>query len=797
MERLPALASNLYLSAPSQGKNMNVPPALRPLFSIILTLFFSTVALAQTGTIRGFVYEKASGEPVIFTNVFLQGTTMGGATDVNGYFSISRIEPGTYTLMVTSLGYDTLAKQVTVERDRIITENLYLVKGAIQIQEFEVTAKKQEAQTQVQMGVTKLTPRQIERMPAIGGEADLAQYLQVVPGVIFTGDQGGQLYVRGGSPIMNKVMLDGMVLYNPFHSIGLFSVFDNDIIRNADILTAGFNAEHGGRVSSVMDITTRDGNRSRFRGKIGASTFAAKAMLEGPLKKQTGPGSGSSSFLINARHSYLDQSSKVFYNYVDTAGLPFRFTDLYGKVSFLGANGSKFNLFGFNFNDGVDYQGVSDLGWNNWGAGTNFVLVPAGSAVLIDGTFSLSNYSIELQEAELDPRSSEIASFNGGLNFKYFMGEDEARYGIEILGFKTNFQFFNALGREFVQEENTSEIAAYFNYKKSLGKVILDPGIRFHYYASLAVLNIEPRFGFKWNITNDTRFKLAAGRYSQNLVAANSDRDVVNLFYGFLASPADLPATLTTRDGEVRDIKDPLQRANHYVAGIEHDISNDLTLNFEVYLKDFRQVTNINRNKIFNDTPEFADKPDELKKDFIVETGEAYGADLQLNYEKERTSIWAVYSYTFVDRFDGVQEYNPVWDRRHNVNLVFSQTFDKFDAYKFNIRWNYGSGFPFTQTQGFYGEVPFSGNINYDLVHGNNDLAVLYGPLNGGRLPDYHRLDVGLTRTWRLDEFQEIEVDLSVTNAYDRENIFYYDRIRAQRVNQLPLMPSFGFSYRF
>ncbi len=797
MERLPALAFILYLSAPSQGKNMNVPPALRPLFSIILTLFFSTVALAQTGTIRGFVYEKASGEPVIFTNVFLQGTTMGGATDVNGYFSISRIEPGTYTLMVTSLGYDTLAKQVTVERDRIITENLYLVKGAIQIQEFEVTAKKQEAQTQVQMGVTKLTPRQIERMPAIGGEADLAQYLQVVPGVIFTGDQGGQLYVRGGSPIMNKVMLDGMVLYNPFHSIGLFSVFDNDIIRNADILTAGFNAEHGGRVSSVMDITTRDGNRSRFRGKIGASTFAAKAMLEGPLKKQTGPGSGSSSFLINARHSYLDQSSKVFYNYVDTAGLPFRFTDLYGKVSFLGANGSKFNLFGFNFNDGVDYQGVSDLGWNNWGAGTNFVLVPAGSAVLIDGTFSLSNYSIELQEAELDPRSSEIASFNGGLNFKYFMGEDEARYGIEILGFKTNFQFFNALGREFVQEENTSEIAAYFNYKKSLGKVILDPGIRFHYYASLAVLNIEPRFGFKWNITNDTRFKLAAGRYSQNLVAANSDRDVVNLFYGFLASPADLPATLTTRDGEVRDIKDPLQRANHYVAGIEHDISNDLTLNFEVYLKDFRQVTNINRNKIFNDTPEFADKPDELKKDFIVETGEAYGADLQLNYEKERTSIWAVYSYTFVDRFDGVQEYNPVWDRRHNVNLVFSQTFGKFDAYKFNIRWNYGSGFPFTQTQGFYGEVPFSGNINYDLVHGNNDLAVLYGPLNGGRLPDYHRLDVGLTRTWRLDEFQEIEVDLSVTNAYDRENIFYYDRIRAQRVNQLPLMPSFGFSYRF
>lgn len=768
---------------------------LKFIFALLLP-FLAIPALAQTGTIRGFVYDKATGEPIIFTNVVLQGTTTGAATDVNGYFSISRIDPGEYTLFVTYLGYDTLTKTVNVAAGQIVTEKLFLERGAVQIREFEVSGTKQEAQTQVQMGVTKLTPRQIETMPAVGGEADLAQYLQVVPGVIFTGDQGGQLYVRGGSPIMNKMMLDGMVLYNPFHSIGLFSVFDNDIIRNADIHTAGFNAEYGGRVSSIMDITTRDGNRTRLSGKVGASTFASKVMLEGPLKKQSEPGASSSSFLLNARHSYLDQSSKIFYNYIDTAGLPFRFTDLYGKVSFLGANGSKFNLFGFNFNDGVDYQGVSDLGWNNWGAGTNFVLVPSGSAVLIDGTFSLSNYLITLTEADLEPRSSEIASFNGALNFKYFTGEDEVRYGIEVLGFRTDFQFYNAIGRQYQQEQNTSEIAAYVNYKKVLGKVIIDPGLRIHYYASLSVLNLEPRLGAKWNITDNTRFKIAAGRYSQNLVAANSDRDVVNLFYGFLSAPDDLPRTITTRDGEVRDIKDPLQRANHYVAGIEQDLSNDLTANFEVYLKDFRQITNLNRNKLFNDTPEFADKPDELKKDYIMETGQAYGADLQLKYDRKNTSIWAVYSYTFVDRFDGIQVYNPVWDRRHNVNLVFSQTFGRFDAYKFNIRWNYGSGFPYTQTQGFYGAVDFSG-INEDYVHGNTDLEIIFGDLNQGRLPDYHRLDVGLTRIWKFDENRVLELDLSVTNAYNRENIFYFDRVRFERVNQLPFLPSAGISYKF
>ncbi|MBK7947061.1 MAG: TonB-dependent receptor plug domain-containing protein [Flavobacteriales bacterium] len=621
-------------------------------------------------------------------------------------------------------------------------------------------------QSQVRMSVTKLTPKQIKRLPSVGGEADLAQYLQVVPGVIFTGDQGGQLYVRGGSPIMNKVMMDGMVIYNPFHSIGLFSVFDNDIIRNADIYTAGFGAEHGGRISSVMDITTRDGNKTRLSGRVSASTFAAKALLEGPLKKEKTPGGGSSSYLLNFRHSYLDQSSKTLYSFVDTAGLPFRFTDAYGKLSFNGANGSKFNLFGFDFTDGVNYRNVSDLSWNNFGAGTNFVLVPSGSA-----------------------------------------GDNEARYGVEVLGFRTNFAFFNSLGREYSQTQNTSEIAGYFNYRLNLGaapasarytkRFVIDPGIRLHYYASLSVANVEPRLGFKWNINDDLRFKMAGGRYSQNLVAANNDRDVVNLFYGFLASPENLPREIPTRDGGSRDLKDPLQRANHYVAGIEYDITRELSLNFEVYLKDFRQVTNLNRNKYFNDTEEFADKPDVLKKDYIVETGQAYGADLQLKYERNKLYLWGVYSYTFVDRYDGVQEYNPIWDRRHNMNLVASYAFGKFDAWKVNVRWNYGSGFPFTPTQGFFGSVPFNGDINTNYANSNADLATIFGQLNSRRLPAYSRVDVGVTKTWRFDEHRALELDLSVTNTLDRKNIFYFDRVRFERVNQLPLLPSAGISYKF
>lgn len=764
---------------------------------LILCVMLPATLLAQTGTIRGFVYDKQSGEPIIFTNVVLKGTTTGAATDVNGYYSISKVAPGNYTLEVTYLGYDTARKAITVGRDQIITEKLFLGKSAIQIREFEVSGEKQEARTQVRMGVTKLTPRQIERLPAIGGEADLAQYLQVVPGVIFTGDQGGQLYIRGGSPIMNKTMMDGMVLYNPFHSIGLFSVFDNDIIRNADIYSAGFNAEHGGRVSSIMDITTRDGNNRRLSGRVAASTFTGKLLLEGPLKKAREEGGGSSSFLMNVRHSYLDRSSKIFYEGIQKDGLPFTFTDAYGKLSFNGSNGSKLNLFGFNFTDGVRYRAVSDLNWDNWGAGANFVLVPAGSAVLIDGTFSATNYGISLTEGDLPPRTSDISGFNGAMNFKVFNHEDEIRYGVEVLGFRTDFTFFNSVGREFSQRQNTSEIAGYVSYKKVLKNVIIEPGFRLHYYASLSVANPEPRLGFKWNITDDLRFKAAAGRYSQNLVAANSDRDVVNLFYGFLSAPDNLPRTFTNEAGEQVDVKNPLQRANHYVAGFEYDITPEFSANFEVYLKDFRQVTNLNRNKLFNDTDEFSDKPDELKKDFIIETGKAYGADLLLKYEKNNYYFWAVYSYTYVDRWDGFRTYNPVWDRRNNVNLVASYAFGKFDAWKVNARWNFGSGFPFTKTQGYYGNTPYNGDVNYDYTTSNADLAIVFGPLNEGRLPTYHRLDLGVTKTWRLDENQQVELDLSLTNAYDRQNIFYFDRVRFERVDQLPLLPSAGVSYKF
>ncbi|MCH2215396.1 MAG: TonB-dependent receptor [Flavobacteriales bacterium] len=782
------------------------------LASLMIFLYLPTLSHGQDGTVRGFVYEEESGEAVIFTNVYLKGTSIGASTDVNGYFSITKIPEGNYTLMVTYLGYDTLSKPVNVIAGKIISEKLFLKKSSIEIQAVEISAEKQERQTNVTMSVTKATPKEIKQIPTIGATADLAQYLQVLPGVIFTGDQGGQLYIRGGSPIQNKVLLDGTTIFNPFHSIGLFSVFDTEVIKNADIYTGGFSAEYGGRISSVMDITTRDGNKRRVAGKVGLSTFAANALIEGPLKKQTNEGNSSSSFLLSAKHSYLDESSKLFYDYVDEDGLPFNFTDLYGKLSFNTNSGSKFNLFGFSFNDEVRFQETSNLNWNSYGGGANFVLVPSATAALLEGGINFSDYSITLEEqisrtidddnqtieTQLAPRTSRVSSFNLFLDFKYFFGDNTLKYGIDISGFGTELSFFNSLQQQIKQEDNNTELAGYAAYKWKMNNLIIDLGLRLQYYASIKTFRPEPRLGAKYNLTENIRLKAAFGMFSQNIISANSDRDVVNLFYGFLVGPENLQEEITLEDGSTREVKNPLQTALHYIAGIEYDVTDKISVNLEGYFKDFTQLTNINRNKIFSSNNNDPNVPDILRNDFIVETGTAVGVDLTLGYETRRVYLWSVFSVADVDRWDGLRSYDPIFDRNYNVNLVASYRFGKGLNWEINGRWNYGSGFPFTQNQGFFLQENFFDGLSTDITQTNSDEAeIQFGELNDGRLPDYHRLDLTLKRTFKFSDTSSLEASASVTNLYDRENIFFVDRVTGERVNQLPILPSVGLLFSF
>ena len=766
----------------------------RVLIFIVFMLSLCTLntLFGQKASVKGFVYEKETGEPSIYTSVYLYKTTFGATTDINGFFAITQVPPGDYILMVTFLGFDTLRMPITLKNDDNLNKKLYLEKAAYDIKGINISAEAQDNKTETKVSEITVTPKKIEQIPSIGGVPDLAQYLQVMPGVIFTGDQGGQLYIRGGSPVQNKVLLDGMIVYNPFHSIGLFSIFDTDILKNADVYTGGFGAEFGGRISSVMDITTRDGNKRRFAGKVDVSTFGAKLLLEGPIVKQKENDKGNASFIFSAKNSYLKQTSKVLYQYIDTAGLPFNYQDLYGKIAINAANGSKVNLYGFRFGDRADYREIATFDWVSYGGGLNFVVIPAKTSMLIDGILAYSSYKISLTDQSNLPKSSLINGFNFGLNFTSFLGKNELRYGLEVLGFGTDFNFYNSANRLIYQKESTTEFALYLKYKWVIGKFLIEPSFRGHEYASLSNFSPEPRLAIKYNVTKFLRLKLAAGLYSQNLISASSDRDVVNLFYGFISGPDNLQKEF---DGKA--VTHALQKADHVIFGVEIDLVKNLTLNIEGYYKWFTQLTNINRSKVYNDSDLYSSKPDYLKKDFIIETGDAEGIDLTLKYEWRQLYFWGVYSYGFIHRYDGIDTYFPHYDRRHNVNLVASYAFGKNLAWGINVRWNLGSGFPFSQTQGFYELLNFSGGIGTNYTSSNGDIGIIYAGYDSGRLPYYHRLDISANKTFWFSERTALDINLSVTNVYNRKNIFYFDRVTYQRINQLPIMPSLGISLKF
>lgn len=772
----------------------------RILTIIFLPIIFAVSAWGQC-TVKGVLFDESNGEAIPFANVVLDGTTHGCATDINGFFLINKVPEGKYTLKVKYVGYEEYSEEVTLVRNRTITKTIHLKPAAQMLKAVEITdSKKEERQMQTQVSVQKITSSQIQQMPSIGGSADLAQYMQVLPGVSSTGDQGGQLYIRGGSMIQNLCLLDGMIVYNPFHSIGLYSIFETDVILNANIYTGGFGAEYGGRMSSVMDITTRDGNKRHHSGKIGVNTFGTSLILEGPLKKESTKSKSTISYLLTAKNSYLSKTSEKLYSYID-GGLPFDFLDLYGKLSFNSGTGSKMNVFGFRFDDQVlGYQSIADYHWQNYGAGSNFMLVTGASAIL-DGSVAYSDYTITLDDGSDDPKFSEIGGFNASLQITNFFGINKLKYGLSLEGYTTDYQFTNEYRKHISQHESSISLSVFATYNLKIGKWLLDPGLRFVYYATLFEPSFEPRLAAKYNITPDLRLKLAGGFYSQIFLDARSDNDIVNLFNGFLTGSADLNKPERFR-GEDRGC---VQKAKHAVVGLEYDLTERVTLNAEFYYKHFDQLLNANRNKMYDDgtTSDYADatspyyKPEYLRKDYIIEEGYATGLDFSARVDLERLYLWATYSLGYVERTDEVQTYTPHYDRRHTVNLLATYALGEWREWELSGRWTFGSGFPFTQTQGVFQRLFFPSGITSDYTTENGDYDIHYGDLYKGRLPSYHRLDLGVKRKFSIGTHSILELSLSATNVYSRENIFYFNRATFERVNQLPILVCFGATLTF
>ncbi|MDR2979345.1 MAG: TonB-dependent receptor [Bacteroidales bacterium] len=764
------------------------------IFSILILLIITSLT-AQENTIKGFVYDSQTGEPVGYANIHLEDTQIGTQSDANGSFIITKIPEGIYTVKITFFGYDDFRDTVTLTKTQSVNKRYLLQKSASMLDAVTISADRQKKESETRISVTSITPKDMAKMPAIGGQPDFAQYIQVVPGIVSTGDQGGQIYVRGGTPIQNMLLLDGMLVLNPFHSIGLFSVFDTDIIGSADIYTGGFGAEFGGRISSVMNLQTREGNKKRLSGKIDINTFGAKLLLEGPFIKMNESKGNTLSYILSVKGSYLEQSSKVLYPYLESS-LPYNYMDVYGKVAFSAANGSKLSFFGFYFDDQVNYSELANFGWNNGGAGTRFLIVPNDVPMTIDGTIAYSHYVNRLEEKVegYDSRESEINSYSADLSFNYFIGKSTLNIGFKLLGYDTRYSYGDTENDEVT--DFATDIGLFIKYKYIFNKkLIIEPGFRLQSYISQKAASPEPRLAIKYNINEKVRLKLAGGLYSQNYVSISSDRDVVNLFAGYMSSVNSSSVPNYFLDGE--ELDNTIQKAQHAIFGVELDVIKKTTINIEGYVKNFSVLTSVNRYKMFDNNTSNEDVADILKKDYMWETGIAYGGDVSVKFEHKGMYLWVAYSLGWAKRTDAVLTYSPHFDRRHNLNIVASYSWGKRQSWQVDARWNFGTGFPFTQTQAFYPYMDMLGGLDYDYISTNEELSFILSDLNEGRLPTYHRLDLSAKKTFYMGERHSLAVALSATNVYNMKNIFYVNRTTNEIIYQLPFMYNVGVTWSF
>ncbi|MCX6227472.1 MAG: TonB-dependent receptor, partial [Bacteroidia bacterium] len=632
----------------------------------MLLLINSMQVFPQTGIVKGFVYEASSLQPVPFASISLVGTKTGAVTDPDGFFLFTHVPVGSQVIKVSCLGFEDYLKNVMIRPDVMEQLVIYLKPHIYELQIATINAERLRMERMNTVSAHHLTQETLKRIPGLTGQSDLAEYLQVIPGIIFTGDRGGQFYVRGGASVQNLVKIDGITVINPFHSVGFASVFDTETIGSVDVYTAGFSARYGGRTSSVIDIRTRIGNRREFKAKTSASTFGYGFMVEGPLKKMTEKDPSSVSVILYNKGSYINKTAGLVYPYLDSTGIPFNYNDFFGKVSLIGRKGDQLDLIGMHFTDAADYTGLMHSSWENNGGGLRFLVSPSSSRLLFESTLYYSDYRGKFLEQSKRPRITRYNSLEAMFKVFYNGPVFSFLWGTEMNVINT-LHTFAGIGNLLQENEYfTTEILTFLDSKIEAARFLIEPGLRLHYYADQSFFAPEPRLKVRYRINDLLSMNFATGLYSQNLVSTTSPEDVVNLFQGYYIGPSWVQDTYRGKY-----INDKISLAWHAVLGLSFFGPKNLKLSVEGYVKDYYRMINYNRYKMY-DLVLNADNvfPEYLIKYFIIEKGWAYGVDCLADWNTASWNLYLAYSLGYVTREDEFTDYVPHFDRRHNLNLV-------------------------------------------------------------------------------------------------------------------------------
>lgn len=756
-----------------QQLRRSVPPSLRRSVSpfLLLALLLPVVAAhAQTATVRGFVTDAADDQPLTGVNVVLEGDTglLGAATDADGFYQVSRIPPGTYVVRATFIGYEPFVDTLALGAADLVTLNIALEPARQELE--EIVVETEGGAATVAAGLQSVRPGDLARVPTPTVGGDLAGYLQTLPGIVALGDRGGQLFVRGGTPVQNLVLMDGMLIYQPFHILGFFSAFPEDLVAYADVYAGGFGAQYTGRISSVIDVAMRNGNKQRFAGSVSAAPFMSSVRFEGPIAP------GRVSFLVSVRESVVEHAAPVLVG----LDLPFRFGDRFAKVHAEIGRNSQLSLVAMQTHDRgfIDPEQEDDTGdavrWENSVYGLRYLILPRQFPILAEFILSTSAVENTVGGTVRPERMSRARRVNTEANVVHYLGSTRMQWGLFARTLLLEYVFGGLF--QYLDFDDVSRVEAglYLDADVALGEALrLNTGVAVVSYPESFDVSIEPRLRATWRPGGTTgRHQLsgALGYYHQALTGVTDERDAGSTFVAWLPPEDGLPTA----------------SALHAIAGWQVDAGAGVRLAAEGYYKRLQDLSVPAWSALarFTTRLETAD-------------GAAYGVDARVEYQRRRFYGYIGYALSWVEyeaaqeNFgiwfgEPVQRYHPPHDRRHQLNALASLDLGLFEA---NVRWQLGSGLPFTRPLGFDEWVPMRGLVDVRTAPGATRL--LYNRPYAARLPAYHRLDVSLDRAFGMP-WGRITLQGGIINVYDRTNLFYYDLFTARRVDQLPLMPFFG-----
>lgn len=775
-----------------------------------LVSFFTLSSSAQKITINGFVKDSLTGETLQGASVYAQEAQKGTSTNMYGFFSLT-LSQAKEKVVVSFVGYQ--SKIILLDTARGLTQDILLVPASYYATNVTVVGRKKENNVQAaQMGKVDLTIERIKQIPAFLGEVDIMKALQLLPGVRNAGEGNAGLYVRGGGPDQNLIVLDDAVVYNSGHLFGFFSIFNGDAIKNVSLIKGGMPAQYGGRLSSVVDVTMKDGNNQGYDFEGGIGTIASRFSAQGPIEK------GKSSFLVAGRRTYIDALVRPFINSGSNLyGSGYYFYDLNTKMNFKLSPKDRLFISGYFGRDVFTFKNKqrafnTDIPWGNTTATVRWNHI-FNNKLFSNTSLVYNDYQFRFDALQNDFRialSSGIRDLNAKVDFDFFpRPEHKVKFGAQYIYHtflpnlvsgsqgETTFNPQNT-GKKFANEyavyvqddwdltnnfrisaglraSGFTQVGPYTKFTRdefgnAIDSTIYGKGSPVKTYGGL-----EPRLTLRLNTGASSSIKAAVTRNLQYIhLATNSGTTL----------PTDLWVPSTYRVNP--------QKGWQYAAGYFQNFKeNTWETSVEVYYKTMENQIEYKEGY----TPSLND-PEE---DFTFGRGWSYGAEFFVNKVKGRFNGWIGYTLSWTwrqfDNLNGGEKFPAKYDRRHDLSLVANYSLSK--KWKLGGVFVYGTGNAATFPERFY------------VINGV--LTQEASRINAYRLASYHRADVSATYTPKPNSTRKYKSSwvFSIYNLYSRLNPYfiYFDQqgdplqgtqqLKAYQVSLFPILPSITWNFKF